>query len=26
LEELKQKLKVFQKRTKDPWILKWKYE
>jgi N-sulfoglucosamine sulfohydrolase len=26
LEELKQKLKVFQKLTKDPWILKWKYE
>ena len=25
-EELKGKLKVFQKRTKDPWILKWKYE
>ncbi len=26
LEELKKKLKAFQKRTKDPWILKWKYE
>ncbi|UCE99899.1 MAG: sulfatase, partial [Planctomycetota bacterium] len=26
LEELKQKLLEFQKRTKDPWILKWKYE
>jgi len=25
-EELKGKLKAFQKRTKDPWILKWKYE
>jgi len=26
LEELKDKLKAFQRRTKDPWILKWKYE
>ena len=26
LEKLKAKLKDFQKRTKDPWILKWKYE
>ena len=26
LEELKGKLKAFQKRTKDPWILKWNYE
>ena len=26
LEELKAKLKAFQKRTKDPWIVKWKYE
>jgi len=26
LAELKDKLKAFQKRTKDPWILKWKYE
>ena len=26
LEELKTKLKAFQERTKDPWILKWKYE
>jgi N-sulfoglucosamine sulfohydrolase len=26
LEELKGKLKAFQRRTKDPWILKWKYE
>ncbi|MHC4356277.1 MAG: sulfatase family protein [Planctomycetota bacterium] len=26
LEELKAKLKDFQKRTKDPWIVKWKYE
>jgi N-sulfoglucosamine sulfohydrolase len=25
-EELKGKLKTFQKRTKDPWILKWDYE
>jgi len=25
-EELKGKLKAFQGRTKDPWILKWKYE
>ncbi len=26
LRELKDKLKAFQKRTKDPWILKWRYE
>jgi N-sulfoglucosamine sulfohydrolase len=26
LQELKEKLKAFQKRTKDPWILKWNYE
>ncbi len=26
LEELKAKLKDFQKRTKDPWIVKWDYE
>jgi len=26
LEELKAKLKTFQKRTKDPWIVKWQYE
>lgn len=26
LAELKAKLKVFQKRTEDPWILKWDYE
>jgi N-sulfoglucosamine sulfohydrolase len=26
LEELKEELKAFQKRTKDPWILKWEYE
>jgi N-sulfoglucosamine sulfohydrolase len=26
LEDLKTKLKAFQKRTKDPWILKWEYE
>ena len=26
LQELKEKLKAFQKRTKDPWILKWSYE
>ena len=26
LEEMKTKLKAFQKRTKDPWILKWDYE
>jgi len=26
LEELKEKLKAFQKRTNDPWILKWEYE
>ena len=26
LAELKEKLKAFQKRTKDPWIMKWEYE
>jgi N-sulfoglucosamine sulfohydrolase len=26
LAELQEKLKAFQKRTKDPWIMKWKYE
>ena len=26
LEALKGKLKDFQKRTSDPWILKWDYE
>jgi len=26
LDELKGKLKAFQERTKDPWILKWEYE
>ncbi|HZL89912.1 MAG TPA: sulfatase [Pirellulaceae bacterium] len=26
LGELKEKLKAFQKRTEDPWILKWDYE
>jgi N-sulfoglucosamine sulfohydrolase len=26
LEEMKAKLKKFQKRTKDPWIVKWRYE
>ena len=26
LVELKNKLKEFQERTKDPWIVKWKYE
>lgn len=26
LDELKSKVKAFQKRTKDPWILKWEYE
>ena len=26
LDELKAKLKAFQKRTRDPWILKWEYE
>jgi len=26
LEEMKGKLKAFQKRTADPWILKWDYE
>ena len=26
LDEMKAQLKAFQKRTKDPWILKWDYE
>jgi len=26
LSELKDKLKAFQKRTNDPWIIKWQYE
>jgi N-sulfoglucosamine sulfohydrolase len=26
LEEFKGKLKEFQKRTADPWIMKWDYE
>jgi N-sulfoglucosamine sulfohydrolase len=26
LKEMQAKLKAFQKRTKDPWILKWNYE
>ena len=26
LDELEGKLKAFQKRTRDPWILKWEYE
>jgi len=26
LTELKSKLKAFQKRTKDPWVVKWQYE
>ncbi len=26
LNEMKAKLKAFQKQTKDPWILKWNYE
>ena len=26
LEELKAELKAFQRRTNDPWILKWEYE
>ena len=26
LEKLQAKLKAFQKRTRDPWILKWEYE
>ena len=26
LAELKTELKAFQKRTKDPWLLKWEYE
>jgi len=26
LTELKAELKAFQKRTKDPWLLKWEYE
>ena len=26
LKRLKEKLKAFQQRTRDPWILKWRYE
>ncbi|MEM7479340.1 MAG: sulfatase/phosphatase domain-containing protein, partial [Planctomycetota bacterium] len=26
LAEMKSELKTFQQKTKDPWILKWKYE
>jgi N-sulfoglucosamine sulfohydrolase len=26
LSRLQSKLKAFQKRTNDPWILKWEYE
>ena len=26
LEEFKDKLRAFQKRTSDPWIMKWDYE
>jgi N-sulfoglucosamine sulfohydrolase len=26
LKELQEKLKAFQTRTKDPWVLKWEYE
>jgi len=26
LSDLKAKMKTFQKRTKDPWIVKWRYE
>jgi N-sulfoglucosamine sulfohydrolase len=26
LNEMKEKLKAFQKRTNDPWIIKWEYE
>ena len=26
LAELKQKLRQFQKRTGDPWIIKWQHE
>ncbi len=26
LDEPEEKLKAFQKRTHDPWILKWDYE
>lgn len=26
LKELQAKIKAFQKRTKDPWLLKWEYE
>jgi len=26
LDAMKAKLKVFQKQTKDPWLLKWDYE
>ena len=26
LKQLQTKLKAWQKKTRDPWILKWKYE
>lgn len=26
LARMKAKMKAFQQETKDPWILKWKYE
>jgi len=26
LGEMKTKLKAFQERTSDPWLLKWEYE
>ncbi len=26
LARMKKKLKAFQRRTKDPWIMKWDYE
>jgi hypothetical protein len=26
LAELKAKIKAFQERTGDPWVLKWRYE
>jgi N-sulfoglucosamine sulfohydrolase len=26
LAAMKEKLKAFQKRTGDPWVLKWEYE
>lgn len=26
LGEMKEQLKAFQRRTKDPWIVKWQYE